>query len=91
MSIHHPRGILKQAVATEKEKNGQCAPTIKSKLFNKKHVYNIQSSKMRDAKFMGRNMGTGKVEKEMVKELKKMPEEKASKGSNITNLLLDSK
>lgn len=40
---------------------------------------------------MGRNMGTGKVEKEMVKELKKMPEEKASKGSNITNLLLDSK
>lgn len=37
------------------------------------------------------NMGTGKVEKEMVKELKKMPEEKASKGSNITNLLLDSK
>lgn len=36
-------------------------------------------------------MDTGKLEKEMVKELKKMPKEKASKGSNITNLLLGSK
>lgn len=40
---------------------------------------------------MGGNTGTGKPEKELVKELKKMSEEKAGKGSNSTNLLLDSK
>ena len=45
-------GVPKQGVGTKKGKNRTYTP-IRSRLSNEKHIYNVQSSKIRDVKFIG--------------------------------------